>query len=209
MTSRILVISPHPDDEAIGCGGTIRSHVVAGDVVRALFLTSGEACATDCLASEMAACREREACVAARVLGLAELEFWREPDGAVRATRPVVCRLRATLEAWQPKTVYVTHGGEMHADHRAAARLVRRALDGLASRPTVRLFEIWTPLQRYDHVVDITAHVGAKRAAIQAHESQCARKGYVDASLGLSRYRGEMSLRTRMDYAEVFAEAHW
>ena len=38
----ILVLSPHPDDESIGCGGTIANHTAAGDQVTVIFLTSGE-----------------------------------------------------------------------------------------------------------------------------------------------------------------------
>ena len=39
---RVLVISPHPDDDVIGCGGTLRRHVLDGDEVRVIYLTSGE-----------------------------------------------------------------------------------------------------------------------------------------------------------------------
>ena len=40
--NRVMVISPHPDDESIGCGGTICRHVAAGEPVHVELLTSGE-----------------------------------------------------------------------------------------------------------------------------------------------------------------------
>ena len=59
--NRILVLSPHPDDEAIGCGGTLRKHVVEGDAVRVIFLTSGEGGGHGRTAEETRRLREREA----------------------------------------------------------------------------------------------------------------------------------------------------
>jgi len=36
---KILVIAPHPDDETIGCGGTILRHIKNGDKVSCIFVT--------------------------------------------------------------------------------------------------------------------------------------------------------------------------
>lgn len=205
--SRVLVISPHPDDEAIGCGGALRHHVVRGDEVRAVFLTSGERGGHGRPPDETARLREAEARTAAGILGLAAIEFWRLPDGAMRADRRATERLADLIAAWRPGLIYVTHEDEMHPDHRAAARLVRRALyavRGRAPAPDVRLYEVWTPLQTMDEIIDISDHVADKLAAIRAHASQCAVVKFDDAALGLNRYRGELHSWPGGDYAEVF-----
>ena len=42
MKERVLVIAPHPDDEIIGCGGTMAQHVEKGDRIFVIYVTSGE-----------------------------------------------------------------------------------------------------------------------------------------------------------------------
>src|SRR3989344_5171355 len=37
--SKVLVIAPHPDDEVLGCGGTIRNHIASGDEVFLCIMT--------------------------------------------------------------------------------------------------------------------------------------------------------------------------
>src|SRR5690242_15658180 len=99
---RILVISPHPDDESVGCGGTIRKRVLGGDAVHVVFLTSGEAGGHGRSAEETVRLREAEARDAAHILGLTSVEFWHERDGRLRATQPLVERLRDTVARLQP-----------------------------------------------------------------------------------------------------------
>jgi LmbE family N-acetylglucosaminyl deacetylase len=149
--------------------------------------------------------REQEAREAARILGVRHLEFWRAPDGAVRATDGLVRRLQAELRAFSPDNIYVTHERETHPDHRGAARLVRKSVSALnGQRPVVFMFELWTPIQRLDKIVDISSHLENKLRAVRAYRSQCAVVGFVEAVRGLNRYRGEMHSWPGGDYAEAF-----
>jgi N-acetylglucosamine malate deacetylase 1 len=205
--SGVLVVSPHPDDEAIGCGGTVLRHVDAGDDAHVVFLTSGEAGVRGADPGTTLRQREAEALAAAGVLALSSVEFWRFPDGRLRASTALVGRLLEHLSRLQPAVVYVPHAAEMHPDHRAAARAVRAAVRSLPAgipRPDVLMFEIWTPLQRLDVIVDITPFVDVKRRTIDAHGSQCALVDFAEAVLGLNRYRGELHCWPEGEYAEVF-----
>jgi N-acetylglucosamine malate deacetylase 1 len=202
---RVLVLSPHPDDETIGCGGSLRRHRRAGDDVHVVFLTSGEQGGHGRSPEETIALREREARAAARVLGIRHLEFWHLPDGALRTTVPAIRRLRAVLLSLRPDVIYVPHPHESHPDHRAAYRLVRRALaHRRGGAPEVLMYEVWTPLQRLDAIVDISDDVDVKLRALRKYRSQCAVVGFDAAVKGLNRYRGELHSWPGGDYAEVF-----
>jgi LmbE family N-acetylglucosaminyl deacetylase len=203
--NRILVISPHPDDEAIGCGGTLLRHVEQGDVVHVLFLTSGEKGGHGRSETETVRIREEEATEASKILGLEQVEFWRAPDGGLQLTEDLVQRLGRRLEEWNPSVVYVTHGREMHPDHRTSARLIEVALDqAKRSPPDVLMYEVWTPIQQIDEITDISPYIENKLRAIRAYESQCDAVDFEAAVRGLNRYRGEMHSWPGGDYAEVF-----
>jgi LmbE family N-acetylglucosaminyl deacetylase len=209
---RALVLSPHPDDESIGCGGTLREHVLAGETVRAIFLTSGENGGHGTPPEQAAATREQEARDAATILGLENVDFWREPDGALRSTPRLIRRLTEVLRDFQPRILYMPHPADDHPDHKAAAFLAIKAVEALADgganvpAPELWMYEIWTPIQHIDQIVDISASIETKLAAIRAHRSQCREMRFDEACRGLARYRGEMHCWPGGDYAEAFAE---
>lgn len=203
----ILVISPHPDDESIGCGGTITKHIVEGDNVEVIFLTSGEKGGHGKSEDKTIEIRQKEAFAAAAILQISKIEFWKEPDGAFTTTENCIMRLVEKIQTYKPIIIYVTHEQEEHPDHRAAARLVSYALKALPKRmriPIVWMYEVWTPIQKIDHIVDISDNIDIKQRAIQAHHSQCSVLKFDEAILGLNRYRGEMHSWPGGDYAEIF-----
>lgn len=203
----VLVISPHPDDEAIGCGGTICSHIANGESVKVIFLTSGEKGGHGRTEEETIVVREQESKNAANIFQIKHLEFWREPDGSLQADRVLVSRLVDLIIEADIQIIYVTHETEEHPDHVAAALLAKQAIGQLPENmlpPMVWMYEVWTPIQRMDHIVDISAYVETKRKAILAYKSQCDVLAFDEAILGLNRYRGEMHSWPGGDYAEIF-----
>ena len=68
------------------------------------------------------------------------------------------------------------------------------------------MFEVWTPLQNLDEIVEISPYLDAKLAAIRAYKTQCEVVGFDEAIIGLNRYRGELHSWPEGNYAEVFAE---
>jgi LmbE family N-acetylglucosaminyl deacetylase len=203
----ILVIAPHPDDEVIGCGGTICLHADRGDRVVAVFLTSGELGLKQVSRKTAWAIREREAKAAGRILGLADTVFLRLPDWSVgehvSAGAPL---LKAILKRERPELVFLPHPKEWHPDHRAAWPLLQRALRGAKppAFPVLRTYEVWTPFAVCEEVQDISRVMPRKLSALRAHRSQLAEFDYLAAVKGLNQFRGALSGRCR--YAEVFVD---
>jgi LmbE family N-acetylglucosaminyl deacetylase len=200
----VVVLAPHPDDEVLGCGGALCRHAAAGDRIVVVFLTSGELGLKRLAREDAWRIREDEARAAARILGIAAVEFLRGPDWGLKEARPTLApAVRDTLLCEQPRVIYLPHPGDGHPDHQAVLPLLRRAL-GRRRRavPELRAFEVWTPLPSYDQVVDITEQMPRKLKALRAHRSQLGEFDYIRAITGLNQYRG--LLAARRPYAEVF-----
>ena len=201
--SRVLVVCAHPDDEAIGCGGALRLHALAGDQTTAVFLTSGEAGGHGI--EDPAGVREREARKAAAILGIEPLEFWHEPDGRLRVRRALTARLAAEVRRRRASIVYAPHRRDDHPDHRAAARIATEAVALSGRRVAVRHFEIWSPIGEIAELIDISDVLDDKLRAIRAYRSQNSVMRFDDAFKGLARYRGEMHSWPGGRYAEAFS----
>lgn len=203
---KILVIAPHPDDESIGCGGTISLHVQRGDEVNAVFLTSGELGLKKLPQEKAWEVREAEACAAGKVLGIRQSSFLRFPDWNMGDdVKSAAAKLRSVIQHLRPKMVYLPHPLEWHPDHRAALPVLRAAFHHMSLTPPIlRGYEVWTPLAEYQHVEDITAMMPKKIRALRKHVSQVNDWDYVRAIRGLNAFRGVMA--GRCDYAEVFQD---
>jgi N-acetylglucosamine malate deacetylase 1 len=200
----ILVIAPHPDDESIGCGGTLRLHTQRGERVAVVYLTSGELGLKKLPREQAWEVREAEARKATKILLLTDPVFLRCPDWLLgEHVEAATAALIPCLKSVAPEMIYLPHPLEWHPDHKAASPILWRAIRQCGISPkVVRGYEIWTPMPEYDHVENIDQAMAAKLRAIRAHRSQLAQLPYDRAIRGLNEYRGAIAGHCR--YAEVF-----
>src|SRR5512132_2059528 len=112
---KILILAPHPDDEAIGCGGVVSLHAKRGDVVHAVFLTSGELGLKKFPREKAWAIREGEAHASCKVLGIREPQFLRLTDWMMGDhIEETATKLISVLEHLQPEMIYLPHPNEWH-----------------------------------------------------------------------------------------------
>src|SRR5438552_2965198 len=106
----VLVIAPHPDDESIGCGGTLRLHTRRGDRVVVAYLTSGELGLKGVPRETVWEKRENEARKAGKILGLAKPFFLRFGDWYLgEQIDPAAAALAPLLHKEKPELIYVPH----------------------------------------------------------------------------------------------------
>jgi LmbE family N-acetylglucosaminyl deacetylase len=201
--NHIAVIAPHPDDEAIGCGGVICRHTARGDRVTTIFLSSGELGLPTLAREEAWRVREEEAWRAAEVMGIAQLHFFRFPDYRVdECVRDAAAQLQPILAPVKWDRIYAPHARESHPDHLAALEVLLLALGANEQSATIFGYEVWTPLAEYDHIEDISDVMVRKLQAVRCYASQLEEFRYDRAVRGLNAYRGVMGARCR--YAEAY-----
>jgi LmbE family N-acetylglucosaminyl deacetylase len=186
------VISPHPDDDVIACGGTIARARDEGAVLNVLYVTDGAAShvGSTCYPPHvLRSVREDEARRALELLGVpAEwLHFLREADTKLARTGPAAAALAARIAAhvtrFAPTMVFSPWIRDGHGDHVATSIAVRRALTEVGSRAELFEYTVWledlgAPHDgpRTDEARPVTSDVGAFRArkmeAVRTHRSQ-------------------------------------
>jgi LmbE family N-acetylglucosaminyl deacetylase len=171
---RLMTVMAHPDDAEIWCGGTLILHAEKGDKVRI------------CIISYTAeSTRGKEAIQAANQMGC-EVEFFGLEDTAIRDTEDVADKLRLSIDAFCPDTIITHWYDDMHPDHEAAFRILRRSLirgfliqskKNIDELPQIFCCDTYNSLGLHgpfkpDNFVDVTPIWDKKIAAINVHAGQ-------------------------------------
>jgi LmbE family N-acetylglucosaminyl deacetylase len=198
----VAVLAAHPDDESLGCAGTIALLRRRRIPVVVAFATDGEATrGASTPPAETGRRRRAEAVTACALLGVDDVTFWGLPDGGLPGrTADLAARIGSFVAGHDGLMMPWFFDG--HPDHEALSI----ALTGSGADPSVEVwgYETWTALPA-NRLVDVTSVWDRKEAAVAAHET--ARQAFdLDAALGINRWRSIHGLMGR-GYAEAFLAA--
>lgn len=217
----ILVIAAHPDDEVLGCGGTL-SLDSAGHEIRIVILGEGITSRTsrraDASPAQLDDLKE-EARQAAAILGARSVDFGGLPDNRFDelALLEVVKQVEHWVGVHRPDVIYTHHGGDLNVDHGITFRAVLTATRPGASASRVKkilAFEVpssteWAfrrvePPFRPNVFVDITETLDRKIDAMRQYHGELRPSPHPrspEKIRSLAEHRGAAS---GVRYAEAF-----
>lgn len=187
---RYLVVVAHPDDAEFSSAGTIARLTAAGKHVVICQVTSGDKGTSDpaTATSQMVTTRESEQLEAARRLGVASVDFLRQPDGELMPTLELRGQIVRSVRRHKPDVI-ITHDPfrpyAFHPDHRAVGLTAHDSAYPSARDPHAfpeqlaegfephKTGEVWYfNAEHPDLIVDISATIDRKIDALKAHFSQ-------------------------------------
>jgi LmbE family N-acetylglucosaminyl deacetylase len=220
MNDSVLIVAAHPDDEVLGCGGTIAKLANDGIAVHVVFMADGVSSRDSNPQSALSDLESRRTAAinACDILGVRSVSFGDFPDN--RMDSVALLDITKTVERFifehHPATVFTHHAGDVNIDHRRTLEAVVIACRPQTGQPirSILSFEVpssteWqlpgnAPAFEPNWFVDISATLDRKMAALEAYSVELKDWPHPRSRRGveyLVRWRGAM---IGADAAEAF-----
>ena len=208
---KILIIAAHPDDEVLGCGGSMAKWCIDGHVVHVLIMAEG---ATSRDKSRDRVTRQKELSHLARsakkageILGVASVELLDYPDNRMDSVDllDVVKSVEGHIDKNKPEVVVTHHSGDLNIDHQITQQAVMVACRPQPGHSVKRILSFEVPSatdwqsptvcnhfvpHRFDH---ISQTLEIKIKAIETYKSEMQKWPHarsIKALEHLARWRG-------------------
>ncbi len=176
----ILVLSPHPDDEVLGLGGTLAAAAEAKERTIVVIFSNGVGSHPLHKEKLIIKTRKEEALEASRILGVSRTEFLLLQDLDLRreiVEKDVLEKLWTIIKEEKPTKIFMPALDDMHSDHRAVAQSMLQLYAQYDMKTRIYTFTIWNPLSFLKRseprlVVDVSTQQHKKLEAIRAYKSQ-------------------------------------
>jgi len=179
----ISVIACHPDDEVLGCGGTIALYARRGSSISLLHLTKGIASRNSSDAKYHQARLSQATSQSSSILGITSTHNLDLPDNQLDTVPflEIVQAVESFISLHEPQIVFTHFHGDLNIDHQTCNKAVLTACRPLPGSyiKSILGFEVlssteWNPPNTFiPHVYhDISASLSAKNKALQAYDTE-------------------------------------
>lgn len=203
---KVVVVAVHPDDETIGCGGTIIKHLSKGDEVHCILVTKGNA--------EQKVIWDKVKDTY-HFTSVTELDF-PELDLMDTSLNELIPPLSKAISAIQPQTIIIPNRSDAHSDHKAIFNAVASCtkafrypfIEKVLMMEVISETDFALPLPEgqfiANYYVDITKEFEKKQEILKIYESELLpypQTRNLNTMQALNRYRGS---QINAGYAEAF-----
>jgi len=188
MNNSILILVAHPDDEVLGCGGTIAKYAESGANIHVAFLSDGVFSREGINQEQLDEIETRRIAAkkACNILGAKSISFGDMPDNRMDSIDllNIVKVVEGLVNEHKPETIFTHHSGDLNIDHSLTHKATVTACRPQAGHPVKSLlsFEVpssteWqlpTSSQIFapNWFVDISNYLDCKLAALDAYTEE-------------------------------------
>jgi LmbE family N-acetylglucosaminyl deacetylase len=198
---RVLVLSPHHDDEVIGCGGTLLTYLDQHTEIVVVYMTDGRFG----IRPEDAWIRKEEArAVWGNYQKVTQLLLDFEDTKLAEHSLEATDILANLLRDYKPDMIFTPWVLDLHTDHRSTSIILRDSLyESGIENCTVSSYEVMCPGYS-NHSVNITKKMEEKLYFIDLYKSQHTYLSIKNTTVALNSFRGHLFRLKAITYAEGF-----
>ena len=215
MTKSIVAIFAHPDDEILGCGGSLALHKTLGDSVHVLLLSKGlkSRSKNKMLFKNF----KTQIQNANKVLGVESIKILDYPDNTFDSVKfiNIVKSIEDFVDVKKPNIIYTHHVGDLNIDHEITHKAVLTATRPIGDSQLKKILSCevnssteWSFNSKghfsTNYFINIQKTIEKKRKALLEYKNEIRHFPHPRSVEGvevLAKYRG---MQSGLTYAESF-----
>ncbi|WP_340155502.1 PIG-L family deacetylase [uncultured Winogradskyella sp.] len=203
----VLVLAPHPDDELVGCGGTLLALSNLGAKIHVVQMSEGATCSA--LKNEKEnikhTVRWNEARVVAKRFSFEQYYWPSNTKGELDTSKENEKKLLGLIEKLNPVLIFAPSDADKHIEHQLAFKMLTNVLKNYEHETSVLKYPVWGALKRIDYAIDITEQSQKVLDAMYHYRVAMKAEDYAARIQFLWAYQGLETMGNSEHLVEVFS----
>ena len=182
----VLVVASHPDDEVLGCGGTLYNLKKNGAKISGLFLSDGESSRKHLKINKLILNRKKQAIKAGKIIGIKKSIFGNFPDNSMDSVPllKIIQFIEKHIKKIKPDTIFTHFESDLNVDHQITSKAVITACRPIKNQTvkSILFFEILSSSEwnisiknksfKPNYFVDISKSIKFKLKALKQYKRE-------------------------------------